>query len=172
MCGVFAVRSYKLQQTWKHVSKNEEKRTQASARLEAATAAQLEKGMNEVQREAAAAERRAAEIERIAAKGAAETTKVAQASTRLQGETDAKAVKLQERLAAAEARKAMVQYPPCSRAPKAKTSVVPRRVGPLRKLVIALAGGVLARGLVLWGTKMRGFSSLISFGSRLVRRRA
>ena len=140
--------------------------------MEAAAAAQLEKGMNDVQREAAAARRHAAQVERIAAKGTAESSKVERANARLQDEANAKAVKLQERLAAAEERKRAIQYPPCSRAPKAKSQVVPRKAGPLRKLAIALAGGILARGLVLWGTRMRGFTSMMSFGSRLIRRAA
>lgn len=143
-----------------------------SARLEAAAAAQLEKGINDVQREAAAAQRHAAQMERIAAKGTAESDKVERANARLKDEANAKAIKLQERLAAAEERKSAIQYPPCSRAPKVKSQVVSRKAGPLRKLAIALAGGMLARGLVFWGTKMRGFASIMNFGSRLIRRAA
>ena len=51
-------------------------------------------------------------------------------------------------MAAAEERKAEVRYPACSRPVKHVAFGAKRRVGPLKKLALAFAGGALVRGLL------------------------
>mgnify|MGYP006148885687 CR=1 FL=1 len=76
----------------------------------------------------------------------------------------------QERLAAAEARKADVRYPACARPAKpttAMTVAAPRKLGMLRKMAMAVAGGVLARSVYLLGAKMSGFAGWLTMTARL-----
>ena len=138
------------------VTKTRAKREGATARLEAQTTAQLAKAVIEGEREVSAAARREEELEKIASKGRLEVNKVEKAHIRLQQESEVKAAKLAERLAAAEARKASVRYPACSRPSKPSTAVVQAPTGPLRKIVFALGATVLARGLVMIGSRLGG----------------
>ena len=152
------------------VAKAKAKQEGATARLEAQKEELLAKGLADASREAAAATSREQHLEAVALKGAKEAHKVAQVQVKLQEESEAKLAKLNERLAAAEARKAGVSYPPCARPPKV-AAVVPRRVGPLRKMALAIGATVFARGLVILGAKLGGIRSLFSFGAKLVTKR-
>ena len=94
-----------------------------AARVEAAAEALLSKGADMTVKMAQAHLNHLEEIEKVAAKGAAEGAKVEAAKAKRVVDSEARGAALEAKLAAAAERKASVRYPPCARpAAQAKPS--------------------------------------------------
>jgi dTMP kinase len=94
-----------------------------AARVEAAAEALLSKGADMTVKMAQAHLNHLEEIEKVAAKGAAEGAKVEAAKAKRVIDSEARGAALEAKLAAAAERKASVRYPPCARpAAQAKPS--------------------------------------------------
>ena len=149
----------------RHITALQQRTLEAAVRLDEAEEATLVRGAYEARREVNALMKHEEHLANVAAKAKATSDKVEAASARRATEAEQLAARLADKQAAAEARKAEVRYPPCSRvkpapAPAPVLAKPSKRFSAIKALFAGVVGGAVARGLTLFGTKYLSTAAL------------